>query len=450
MLPTVIVTNCDNVAFAAQLDKPPAGTIRPMDPITNAIVAALPALASDLVSSAVKDAYSGLKSLVASKFGAASAVATSVDDLEANPKSNGRAMTVSEHMLEVGASSDAEIMAAANELVHALAQQKVSTSRVAVSAAMSGGYAGIVGAQTVSIGSMIVQGSGPQPPQTDATEKNSSSGSFSRTIKIMIGNDGDFATVGPSGHNRRRLVRAELSNYSTVEINNCKLDIVNLDPPNAGTANCLLKDDLSVGPRSSRFVDVAYYDIGTSQARPGDHIRLAVPIVGGFFAEAYAYANLTLIGHTFQLRLSRFAQVYDEVACVLYLDPHGVLKLDRDDGYGFARWRPNLSAPLFSDNHAVTPLYEAVIKAHDNLPRTLADFARTTTGDDDPNKLIIWWCRLLAPRITIFGSERPGTKLDVYSDHDQKRGYDFILEGQKITAAERGGKRIWENLLRPC
>ena len=60
-----------------------------MDPITTAIVAALPPLASDVVSSAVKDAYAGLKSLIARKFGAESGV-KSVNDLEANPKSRGR------------------------------------------------------------------------------------------------------------------------------------------------------------------------------------------------------------------------------------------------------------------------------------------------------------------------------------------------------------------------
>jgi hypothetical protein len=48
-----------------------------IDPITTAIVAALPALASDMVSSAVKDAYAGLKSIIACKFGATGAVAKS-------------------------------------------------------------------------------------------------------------------------------------------------------------------------------------------------------------------------------------------------------------------------------------------------------------------------------------------------------------------------------------
>ena len=68
-----------------------------MDPITTAVVAALPALATDMVSSAVKDAYAGLKSLIACKFGATSAMAKSVKDLQANqanPKSQGLAMVL--------------------------------------------------------------------------------------------------------------------------------------------------------------------------------------------------------------------------------------------------------------------------------------------------------------------------------------------------------------------
>ena len=82
-----------------------------MDPITTAIVAALPALATDMVSSAVKDAYAGLKSLIARKSGATSAMANSVDDLQANPKSQGLAMVLSEQFGEAKAASDTDIKA---------------------------------------------------------------------------------------------------------------------------------------------------------------------------------------------------------------------------------------------------------------------------------------------------------------------------------------------------
>ena len=60
-----------------------------MDPITSAVVAALPAIASGLVQSSVKDAYEGLKAVIRRKWGDASPVAKSVDALEANPKSKG-------------------------------------------------------------------------------------------------------------------------------------------------------------------------------------------------------------------------------------------------------------------------------------------------------------------------------------------------------------------------
>jgi hypothetical protein len=40
-----------------------------MDPITTAIVAALPAMASDLVKSSVKDTYDGLKAVIRRKWG---------------------------------------------------------------------------------------------------------------------------------------------------------------------------------------------------------------------------------------------------------------------------------------------------------------------------------------------------------------------------------------------
>jgi hypothetical protein len=128
-----------------------------MDPITTAIVAALPALAAGLVSSSVKDAYAGLKSLIARKFGSTSAVAKSVEDLETDPNSHGRAMVLSEQVKKSNASSDGEVLAAVSKLVEALARDKAAgTPNVHIQATMTGGVAGVVGAQTASIGSMTV------------------------------------------------------------------------------------------------------------------------------------------------------------------------------------------------------------------------------------------------------------------------------------------------------
>jgi hypothetical protein len=126
-----------------------------MDPITTAIVAAL---AAGLVSSVVKDAYAGLKSLITHKLGSESEVAKSINDLEANPKSRGRAIVLSEQVAETQAASDADIMAAVNKLVEALAKERTAgASGVHIQATMSGRIAGIVGAHTASIDTLNVQ-----------------------------------------------------------------------------------------------------------------------------------------------------------------------------------------------------------------------------------------------------------------------------------------------------
>jgi hypothetical protein len=128
-----------------------------MDPITSAIVAALPALATGVVSSSVMDAYAGLKAVIARKFGATSAVAKSVEDLEANPKSKGQATVLSERVAETNAAADSEIMRAVDKLVEALAA-KTAPPNVHIDAKMTGGVAAVVGAQNVSIGSLNVGG----------------------------------------------------------------------------------------------------------------------------------------------------------------------------------------------------------------------------------------------------------------------------------------------------
>jgi disulfide oxidoreductase YuzD len=133
-----------------------------MDPITTAIVAALPALAADMLSGTVKDTYEGLKSLITRKFGATSAVVKSVDDLEANPKSQGQAMVLSERVVEAKVQEDADIMHAVAKLIEAIAKDKVAgTSNVHIEATMTGGVAGVVGAQSVSIGTFH-QGGRPE------------------------------------------------------------------------------------------------------------------------------------------------------------------------------------------------------------------------------------------------------------------------------------------------
>jgi hypothetical protein len=127
-----------------------------MDPITTAIVATLPALASDLIKSSVKDAYAALKAIIRRKWGDASPVAKSIDALEASPKSGAQAEAVAQHIAAVNATADAEVMKALAKLIDELKKEGIggeAITRIGVN--ISGGSVqGIVGAENVSIGSV--------------------------------------------------------------------------------------------------------------------------------------------------------------------------------------------------------------------------------------------------------------------------------------------------------
>ena len=71
-------------------------------------------------------------------------------------------MVLSEHVVEAKAEADADIMAAVSKLVEALAKERAGgTSSVHIQATMTGGIAGVVGAQNVSVGSMNVEAQNP-------------------------------------------------------------------------------------------------------------------------------------------------------------------------------------------------------------------------------------------------------------------------------------------------
>ena len=84
-----------------------------MEPITTALVAALGKLAEP----AVKDAYEGLKRLLAKKLGARHPAVDAVDQLEKKPDSNGRRETLGEELASSPAPTDPEILAAARALL---------------------------------------------------------------------------------------------------------------------------------------------------------------------------------------------------------------------------------------------------------------------------------------------------------------------------------------------
>jgi hypothetical protein len=123
-----------------------------MDPITTAIVAALPTLAADMVKSSVKDAYAGLKAVIQHKWGAASSLVKSVDALEANPKSKGQAAVLAENVAAFSVTADPQVMQALAELVDALKKDGVGGDGVAqIAVRVSGGVVGIAGAQNLAL-----------------------------------------------------------------------------------------------------------------------------------------------------------------------------------------------------------------------------------------------------------------------------------------------------------
>jgi disulfide oxidoreductase YuzD len=127
-----------------------------MDSITTAIVAVLPALASDLVKSSVKDAYEGLKAVIHRKWGDTSPLAKSVDALEANPKSKSQAAVLAEHVAKADATTDTAVMQALGKLIDELKKEGIGgkdVARIAVNIT-GGAVQGVVGAENVSVGSM--------------------------------------------------------------------------------------------------------------------------------------------------------------------------------------------------------------------------------------------------------------------------------------------------------
>ena len=123
------------------------------------------------------------------------------------------------------------------------------------------------------------------------------------------------------------MIRVRIDNNSDKGISNGRLDVSDLDPPYRDHPNWLLKDAISIAPHDHTFVEVVYYDEGASQAKPGTVLRLAVPMVGGFFGEAYP--SLPLIPHTFFLKFSTLeGGLFDQMYCKIYVDSDHVLHFE--------------------------------------------------------------------------------------------------------------------------
>lgn len=123
-----------------------------MDPITTAVVAVLPSLATG----AVKDAYEGLTAVIKRKWGEAAPIAKAVKALEEDPSSKAQAAVLGEKVVAVKATEDPDVLQALHKLVEQMKAQGVAGGAVAgIQFTMSGGtIQGVAGAGTVTVGSI--------------------------------------------------------------------------------------------------------------------------------------------------------------------------------------------------------------------------------------------------------------------------------------------------------
>ena len=102
-----------------------------MDPITAAIVAVLPALASDVVKSGVKDAYDGLKAVIRRKWGDTAPITKAIAAIEDDPTSKAQAAVLEEKVGAIKATEDAEVAQALHRLVEQMKAHRIGGEAVA-------------------------------------------------------------------------------------------------------------------------------------------------------------------------------------------------------------------------------------------------------------------------------------------------------------------------------
>ena len=127
-----------------------------MDPVTTAILAVLPALASDMVKSGLKDAYDALKAVIRRKWGDAAPISKAIAAVEEDPSSKAQAAVLEEKVGAVKAAEDADVARALHQLVEQMKTHGIGGEAIArIRFNMSGGVVqGVAGAEYVQIGTM--------------------------------------------------------------------------------------------------------------------------------------------------------------------------------------------------------------------------------------------------------------------------------------------------------
>jgi hypothetical protein len=129
-----------------------------MDPITTAIMAVLPDLASDTLKDAVKSAYEGLKAVIRRKWGDTAPISKAIKAAEEDPTSKAQVGVLAEKVEAAKANEDADVMKALQELVTVLKAHDLGGEAVGrIQLNITGGtQTGIIGAGSVTTSNLTI------------------------------------------------------------------------------------------------------------------------------------------------------------------------------------------------------------------------------------------------------------------------------------------------------
>jgi hypothetical protein len=105
--------------------------------LVGAVVSGAVAATGQVAGAAIKDAYGAFKALIVRKLGAQADVENAIQQVEAKPKSEARRGMLAEELDAASAAQDAEIVAAAKELLRLLDEEGIQTG-ISYQATVSG------------------------------------------------------------------------------------------------------------------------------------------------------------------------------------------------------------------------------------------------------------------------------------------------------------------------
>jgi hypothetical protein len=263
-----------------------------------------------------------------------------------------------------------------------------------------------------------------------------------RRAKIVFGDGHPFETVARSGVNMSRTVRVKIENDSDVEITGGMLQLEDLDPPNRGHKDFLLRNQIRIGVHGQEYVDVAVYPEGSSEAKPGHSIILIVPPASGAFFGPLPHL-IPVGSYMFHLKFSsleggKLARAF----CRLSVE-NNILRL-QDWGDAAKILLGDVKDQEISLMEAVTRTWEAI------KDRPISIVIEHLA--DSPDDILTWLCNSMTryengkePLVKLRGNKPPSrVKEEIYMA--PLSGYDFIVEGQTIVMRERNGRLRYESL----